>query len=73
MISLVKTLIKPWKGLKLYSWGVQNDVIVSENPNKTLEGIKTLDTLVQHSFAMRLVKTLIKPWKGLKLQDFSFE
>ncbi|GAK61550.1 hypothetical protein U27_01451 [Candidatus Vecturithrix granuli] len=37
----VKTLIKPWKGLK------QKDIIrlsfsvKSENPNKTLEGIKT--------------------------------
>ncbi|GAK61526.1 hypothetical protein U27_01427 [Candidatus Vecturithrix granuli] len=38
----VKTLIKPWKGLKLTGsrWW-KKLVSVCENPNKTLEGIKT--------------------------------
>ncbi|GAK61532.1 hypothetical protein U27_01433 [Candidatus Vecturithrix granuli] len=66
----MKTLIKPWKGLKLRSFLiVQRQGNVCENPNKTLEGIKTTEeetlTLLQAG-----VKTLIKPWKGLKQRLF---
>ncbi|GAK61530.1 hypothetical protein U27_01431 [Candidatus Vecturithrix granuli] len=38
----VKTLIKPWKGLKLIRTEPTQCISrSSENPNKTLEGIKT--------------------------------
>ncbi|GAK61537.1 hypothetical protein U27_01438 [Candidatus Vecturithrix granuli] len=37
----VKTLIKPWKGLKLLRHARRTLQNSSENPNKTLEGIKT--------------------------------
>ncbi|GAK61520.1 hypothetical protein U27_01421 [Candidatus Vecturithrix granuli] len=63
---LVKTLIKPWKGLKLETaLLVVPAAALRENPNKTLEGIKTwlADNVV---VPMGRVKTLIKPWKGLK-------
>ncbi|GAK61534.1 hypothetical protein U27_01435 [Candidatus Vecturithrix granuli] len=38
----MKTLIKPWKGLKLFAFGRVSAVQDGENPNKTLEGIKTI-------------------------------
>ncbi|GAK61551.1 hypothetical protein U27_01452 [Candidatus Vecturithrix granuli] len=63
----VKTLIKPWKGLKRPECHVAVKSIECENPNKTLEGIKTHDNVWSHLFPTR-VKTLIKPWKGLKQQ-----
>ncbi|GAK61535.1 hypothetical protein U27_01436 [Candidatus Vecturithrix granuli] len=37
----VKTLIKPWKGLKLLRRNTKRCRHLCENPNKTLEGIKT--------------------------------
>ena len=40
-------------------------VIKSENPNKSLEGIKT-ERDPQTPEPGALVKTLINPWKGLK-------
>ncbi|GAK61521.1 hypothetical protein U27_01422 [Candidatus Vecturithrix granuli] len=40
--------------------------LLCENPNKTLEGIKTCQRQIKRD-APRTVKTLIKPWKGLKL------
>ncbi|GAK61544.1 hypothetical protein U27_01445 [Candidatus Vecturithrix granuli] len=61
----MKTLIKPWKGLKLNSLNFINSGARSENPNKTLEGIKTLFLIISFIF-FDIVKTLIKPWKGLK-------
>ncbi|GAK61527.1 hypothetical protein U27_01428 [Candidatus Vecturithrix granuli] len=39
-----------------------------ENPNKTLEGIKTTAIAYQTEDVSK-VKTLIKPWKGLKLNS----
>ncbi|GAK61525.1 hypothetical protein U27_01426 [Candidatus Vecturithrix granuli] len=39
----VKTLIKPWKGLKQGSGRLHLQSLFRENPNKTLEGIKTAD------------------------------
>ena len=41
---------------------------MGENPNKSLEGIKTVysDGFVGE---VDLVKTLINPWKGLKLKQ----
>ena len=63
----VKTLINPWKGLKPLSkgsgWPLRSK---RENPNKSLEGIKTLMTLTRLNDGK--VKTLINPWKGLKLK-----
>ncbi|GAK61507.1 hypothetical protein U27_01408 [Candidatus Vecturithrix granuli] len=42
MAVRVKTLIKPWKGLKLIRLiAVDGQLQARENPNKTLEGIKT--------------------------------
>ncbi|GAK61533.1 hypothetical protein U27_01434 [Candidatus Vecturithrix granuli] len=62
----VKTLIKPWKGLKHFMDGNCDLYCQRENPNKTLEGIKTKASLLRLGSRF-LVKTLIKPWKGLKL------
>ncbi|GAK61518.1 hypothetical protein U27_01419 [Candidatus Vecturithrix granuli] len=61
----MKTLIKPWKGLKQLAYGTGRASISGENPNKTLEGIKTG---FEHPGILQYiqVKTLIKPWKGLK-------
>ncbi|GAK61516.1 hypothetical protein U27_01417 [Candidatus Vecturithrix granuli] len=42
----VKTLIKPWKGLKQEDTQQQCSPYYCENPNKTLEGIKTVE--IQH-------------------------
>ncbi|GAK61511.1 hypothetical protein U27_01412 [Candidatus Vecturithrix granuli] len=39
----VKTLIKPWKGLKQIYFPHRVRRPFRENPNKTLEGIKTRD------------------------------
>ncbi|GAK61546.1 hypothetical protein U27_01447 [Candidatus Vecturithrix granuli] len=39
--SCVKTLIKPWKGLKHKKMTYGEYCLFGENPNKTLEGIKT--------------------------------
>ncbi|GAK61514.1 hypothetical protein U27_01415 [Candidatus Vecturithrix granuli] len=63
----MKTLIKPWKGLKHdYRYIAQDLFREGENPNKTLEGIKTpVRENAIIAFAVT-VKTLIKPWKGLK-------
>ncbi|GAK61538.1 hypothetical protein U27_01439 [Candidatus Vecturithrix granuli] len=63
----MKTLIKPWKGLKLIKRLAKNILGRSENPNKTLEGIKTVTTIDKQNLTV-FVKTLIKPWKGLKLR-----
>ena len=38
----MKTLINPWKGLKPVRRWKAPDFEASENPNKSLEGIKTL-------------------------------
>ncbi|GAK61548.1 hypothetical protein U27_01449 [Candidatus Vecturithrix granuli] len=44
----VKTLIKPWKGLKLRKTRSVRPFLPGENPNKTLEGIKTKALPPQH-------------------------
>ncbi|GAK61512.1 hypothetical protein U27_01413 [Candidatus Vecturithrix granuli] len=44
----MKTLIKPWKGLKRRSDRAQyGGASRCENPNKTLEGIKTLPYFIE--------------------------
>ncbi|GAK61517.1 hypothetical protein U27_01418 [Candidatus Vecturithrix granuli] len=64
--AAVKTLIKPWKGLKPLAKLTGAKSLTGENPNKTLEGIKTLLLFKRFQPFFRPVKTLIKPWKGLK-------
>ena len=40
--------------------------MLRENPNKSLEGIKTHEKIIDKNAQIK-VKTLINPWKGLKL------
>ena len=61
----MKTLINPWKGLKLAFAYYIGEIAISENPNKSLEGIKTA-TIPMQAIGAANVKTLINPWKGLK-------
>ena len=65
----MKTLINPWKGLKLDWIGDNPAIKLCENPNKSLEGIKTIPPAGRHA-DQSLVKTLINPWKGLKLSAY---
>ncbi|GAK61545.1 hypothetical protein U27_01446 [Candidatus Vecturithrix granuli] len=62
----MKTLIKPWKGLKPLRRTCATLCAPGENPNKTLEGIKTIFFIHYRKGYNYQVKTLIKPWKGLK-------
>ncbi|GAK61541.1 hypothetical protein U27_01442 [Candidatus Vecturithrix granuli] len=51
--SSVKTLIKPWKGLKQKEERDKKIVeLYCENPNKTLEGIKTLRYITTRGLSM---------------------
>ena len=61
----MKTLINPWKGLKHFAADAHQPLNQGENPNKSLEGIKTSITLY-NAYANNTGENPNKSLEGIK-------